>query len=54
MNKHEDESRAKRVNESQERVQADESWDEEVRHESCKMQDDLKRETETFQVNVQW
>ncbi len=25
MNKHEDESRAKRVNESQERVQADES-----------------------------
>ncbi len=61
-NKHEDESRAEKVNKSWERVQADESWreilvdesqDEEVHHESCKMQDDLERKTETFWVSVQ-
>ncbi len=42
-----------RVDESWEEIQADESQDEEVHHDSCKMQDDLERETETFQVNVQ-
>ncbi len=55
MNKH------SLINESWREIQTDESWDkriknekineswdEEVCHDSCKMQDDLKRKTETF------
>ena len=47
MNKHD------LINESWREVLADKSQDEEVYHDLCKMQDDLKRKTETFQVDVQ-